>query len=98
MGDNRRRINEEILEEIQEEPGNTFTEKLLSWKNSKDNMSEELADTIESLKNIGDEGRKLEEVKQDLEIEDNVSADIDYTYIESKIEEHADRIIETLGR
>lgn len=46
MGDNRRRINKEVLEDIEEEAGNTFTEKLLSWKLGQDSVSRDDVDEI----------------------------------------------------
>ena len=67
----RKRINQEIVEEIEEYAGNSFTEKLLNWKRDQDSMSE-IREMIEEL--------------QDQEIEVD-SLSIDYDQIESIVED-----------
>lgn len=39
--DNRRRISDNLLEEIEKYDGKDFSEKLLKWKNDSDELSEE---------------------------------------------------------
>lgn len=47
--DNRRRISQNLLDEIEEYEGKDFSEQLLKWKNSSDNLSkEELVESIDA--------------------------------------------------
>ena len=100
--DNRRRIKEEILEEIEGKKGGNFTEKLLNWKNSQDNLSQELADTIESLQGVGEKpGKTVEELRERHEQQDSSSLGVDDVVdaVESvlrrvKIDKHGEVILE----
>jgi len=38
--DNRRRIKQDVLDEIEKHDGGNFTEKLLNWKHEQDNLSQ----------------------------------------------------------
>ncbi len=47
--DNRRRISDNLLDEIEEFDGKDFSEQLLKWKNSSDELSQLIEDTEKSL-------------------------------------------------
>lgn len=73
--DNRRRIKPDLLDEIMDFEGTTFTEQLLNWHRKQDSVSEELERTIESLKSIGDEeGKTVDEIKES-HVQDTLSVD-----------------------
>lgn len=48
--DNRRRISDNLLDEIEEFDGKDFSEQLLKWKNSSDNVSEMIQDLEKSIR------------------------------------------------
>jgi len=100
--DNRRRISDNLLDEIEEFDGKDFSEQLLKWKNDSDNLSKkDLKMTDEQLEKQVDEAIERFKSKIDKLAEEDNTANkdgFDYTYIESIVEKHTDRVIKKLGR
>jgi len=64
--DNRRRISDNLLDEIEEFSGKDFSEKLLKWKNDSDELSIEISDQIDEFQ-IFDEAKSEEWMEKQFE-------------------------------
>jgi len=101
----QKRIQPDLIEEIKQHEGGSFSEKMRAWRlaeveatlqSVKNLTGSDKPLTIEDLENALEE--RLEGIANVNEAVNDSSTEVDYAYIESKIEEHADRIIEELGK
>lgn len=90
----QKRVKPHLLEEIEKCDGDNFTEQLMNWKQSQSDV-DKVSSEFETF------ARDLATMKENLEKLDNddkvSTQEIDYTYIESVIEKHTDKVIEELG-
>lgn len=82
--DNRRRIKPDLLDEIEEHEGDTFTEQILNWNRKQDAMSKKFNDAMERFEqklsdkdNVSknSEGPDLDDIRNVMEkvLEENLS-------------------------